>query len=606
MSNHGSGAEERQSNSATNIPTIYGDGDPLAPIPDDLTIPQFFFDAHHPLGGEALHERPPTWFIEDTTGREITSDQLRARVWGLANAMHIRWNFGNDDVVCVFGPNHVDYPVVIWAAHRLGGIMTGANPTYTVDELVYQLQTAGASALFVHPDSLTVGLAAAHAAGIPDNRVVVFDTACEDRDGFVTVDALVKEGLTQPKTWLEPRLKPGEGKTKLALLFFSSGTTGRAKAVMIPHHSVIANVIQMKQHVNRHDAHKPITDKMYAPGDRMLGVVPFYHIYGIVVCMHFFPFIGGTLVIVPKFKFENMLGSIVRFNIGALPLVPPMVVLLCKHPLTKQYDLSSVKITIVGAAPLSAKLTYDLSRVLPNSRIGQGYGMTETCTTFGFQHPFMHVSTPGSAGVMLPGTALRILKADGSWGGYNEPGQLIMTGPSMSIGYYNDPQTTAETYRDGWIYSGDEGYVNEQKELFIIDRIKELIKVRGFQVAPAELEGLLLNHPDVVDACVVSAPDNYSGELPFAFVTLNEATHVRAAEGPIEATHIREAIMKYVAQNTTNYKWLAGVEFVDAVPKNPSGKLLRRLLRDQLRKLIKEGKVTLIQPGTQSKIRTKL
>ncbi|KAI0662181.1 acetyl-CoA synthetase-like protein [Cubamyces menziesii] len=596
MSNHE--LEERsQFKGAKNTPTtIYGDGGPLAPIPDDLTIPQFFFDTHHPLGSEALHERPSAWFIDDTTGREITSDQLRARIWGLANAMHIRWNFGNDDVVCIFGPNHVDYPVVT----------CGANPTYTVDELVYQLKTARASALFVHPDSLPVGLAAAHKAGIPDDHVAVFDIAGKDYVGLLTLGALVMEGLVQPQSWLEPRLKPGEGKTKLALLFFSSGTTGRAKAVMIPHHSVIANVIQMKQHVNRHDANKPTAHKMYAPGDRMLGVVPFYHIYGLVACMHFFPFIGGTVVIVPKFKFDDMLRSIIRFKIDALPLVPPMAVLLCKHPLTRQYDLSCIKITIIGAAPVSAELTHHLSRVLPNSRIGQGYGMTETCTTFGFQHPFMHVGTPGSAGVMLPGTALRILKADGSWGGYNEPGQLIMTGPSMSTGYYNDPQATAETYRDGWIYSGDEGYVNEQKELFIIDRIKELIKVRGFQVAPAELEGLLLNHPDVVDVCVVGAPDSYSGELPFAFVTLNEAMRVRVAKDLAEAQHIREVIMKYVAENTTQYKWLAGVEFVDSVPKNPSGKLLRRLLRDKLRELMKEGKVTLVQPGTQSKMRTKL
>ncbi|KAI0324151.1 acetyl-CoA synthetase-like protein [Cubamyces sp. BRFM 1775] len=604
MSNRKS--EDQQNKSATEPITIYGDGGALAPIPDDLTIPQFFFDTQHPLGGEALHERPPTWFIDEATGREITSDQLRARVWGLANSMHIRWNFGNDDVVCIFGPNHVDYPVVVWAAHRLGGIMTGANPTYTVDELVYQLQTARASALFVHPDSLAVGLTAARTAGIPDDHVVVFDATREGYGGHATVDALVKEGLAQPKTWVELRLKPGEGKTKLALLFFSSGTTGRAKAVMIPHHSVIANVIQMKQHINRHDADKPFAERMYQPGYRMLGLVPFYHIYGMVVCMHYFPFTGGTLVIVPRFNFEHMLRSIVRFKISVLSLVPPMVVLLCKHPLTKQYDLSCVKTTIVGAAPLSAELTHHLSRVLPNSRIGQGYGMTETCTTFGFQHPSMRVSTPGSAGMMIPGTALRILKADGSWGGFNEPGELVMTGPSMSVGYYNDPQATAETYRDGWIYSGDVGYVNEQKELFIIDRIKELIKVRGFQVAPAELEALLLDHPDVVDVCVVGAPDNYSGEVPFAFVALDEATRVRAAEGPVEAQRVREAIMKYVAEKTTRYKWLAGVEFVDVVPKNPSGKLLRRLLRDKLKGLMKEEKVMLVHPGTESRKQAKL
>ncbi|KAI9056330.1 acetyl-CoA synthetase-like protein [Trametes sanguinea] len=584
---------------SSEIPTIYGDGGPLAPIPDDLTIPQFLFDTHHPLGGEGLHLRSPAWFIDDATGREVTGDQLRARTWGLANAMHLRWGIGNNDVVCVYGPNHVDYPVVIWATHRLGGIVTGANPSYTEDELVYQIRTAKATAIFVHPDSLQVGLAAARTAGIPDDRVILFDNV--PGDSHKTVTDLVLDGLAKPRSWVEPRLKPGEGKTKLALLFFSSGTTGRPKAVMIPHYAVIANVIQMKQYADRYDADKPLDQKKYRPGDRMLGVLPFYHIYGIVVSLHYFVFTGGTLVIVGRFNFENMLKSIQRYKIGHLALVPPMIVLLCKHPAVKNYDLRSVKMLTCGAAPLSAELTQQVARLLPNSGIGQGYGMTETCTTFSFPQLFMRVGTPGSAGVLIPGTGLRILKADGTWGGYNETGQLVVTGPSMAIGYLDNPQATAETFKDGWVYTGDEGYVNEKKELFIIDRIKELIKVRGFQVAPAELEGLLLDHPDVADVCVVGAPDEYSGELPFAFIALKEETRARIAKDPKEADRVREDIMKFVMDRKTQYKWLAGIEFVDVVPKNPSGKLLRRLLRDKLKELMKEGKIKLVQPGAKTR-----
>ncbi|KAI0672315.1 acetyl-CoA synthetase-like protein [Trametes maxima] len=559
--------------SKTDIPTVHADGGPLAPIPDDLTIPQFLFDTHHPLGGESLQARSPAWFIEDATGREVTGDQVRARVWGVANAMHIRWNLGDGDVVCVYGPNHIDYPVVIWATHRIGGIVTGANPAYTADELVYQIRTAKATVLFVHPESLKVGLEAARTAGILDSRVIVFDSV--PGDAHNTVHDLVKEGLAQPKRYVEPRLKPGEGKTKLALLFFSSGTTGRPKAVMIPHYAVIANAIQMKQYANTHDAGKPLEKQKYAAGDRMLGILPFYHIYGVVVSLHFFIFSGGTLVIVPRFNFENALKSIQRYKIGHLALVPPMVVLLCKHPAAKNYDLRSVKMTSSGAAPLSAELTNQVARVLANSGIGQGYGMTETCTTVSFPQLFMRVGTPGSAGVLIPGTALRILKPDGSWGGYNEPGQLVVTGPSMAIGYLDNPEATEETFKDGWVYTGDEGFINEKKELFIIDRIKELIKVRGFQVAPAELEGLLLDHPDIADVCVVGAPDDYSGELPFAFIALKDDARARIAQDPQEEQRVREAIMKYVADHKTQYKWLAGIAFVDVVPKNPSGKLLR-------------------------------
>ncbi|RDX52614.1 amp dependent CoA ligase [Lentinus brumalis] len=582
---------------ASNIPTIYGDGGPLAHIPDDVTIPQFFFDQHHPLGGEALYHRNPAYFIEDATGRQVTADEVRARVWGLANALHIRWNFGNNDVACVFGPNHVDYPIVIWGTHRVGGIVTGANPSYTADELVYQIQTAKATLLFLHPDSLQVGLEAARKAGIRDGRVVLFDRV--PGDDHLTVSDLIKEGLLQPKRYVEPRLKPGEGKTKLALLFFSSGTTGRPKAVMIPHYAVIANCIQMKQYADTRDGGKPNDQKLYRSGDVALGVLPFYHIYGIVVSLHFYMFCGISLVIVSRFNFENMLKSIKRYNATHLSLVPPMIVLLCKHPAVKNYDLSNVKMLTSGAAPLSAELTNQVARILKNSGIGQGYGMTETCTTFSFPQLDTRVGTPGSAGRLIPGTALRILKPDGTWGGIGDQGQLVVSGPSMALGYLDNPEATAETFKDGWVYTGDEGYVTEKKDLFIVDRIKELIKVRGFQVAPAELEGHLLDHPDIADVCVVAAPDEYSGELPFAFVSLHEEVRKRVAQDPKEEERIKQSIFKHVSDHKTQYKWLAGIEFIDIVPKNPSGKLLRRLLRDRLREGLAAGRIKLVQPDAK-------
>ncbi|KAI0827403.1 acetyl-CoA synthetase-like protein [Trametes gibbosa] len=580
------------------IPTVDADGSPLAPIPDDVTIPQFVFDTHHPLGGPALHVRPPPWFIEDATGRELTGDQVRARVWGLANAMSLRWNFGNDDVACAYGPNHLDYPILIWAAHRVGGIFTGANPAYTVDELVYQIQTAKASVLFVYPEALKDGLAAARIAGIPDERVILY--AAGSGGTRLSIEDLIAEGLGQPRHWVEPRLQPGEGKTKIALLFFSSGTTGRPKAVMIPHYAVIANAIQMKQYTDMYDKGKPLAQHRYAPGDRALGVLPFYHIYGVVVGLHFYLLCGATIIIVTRFNLEKALKSIVRYKVAHLSLVPPMIVLLCKDPIVKNYDMSSVKMTTSGAAPLSAELTNQLARVLPNSGIGQGYGMTETCTAVSFPQLSMRIGTPGSAGYLLPGTRIRILKADGTWGGVGETGQIIVTGPSMAIGYLDNREATEETFKDGWVYTGDEGYVNDKKELYIVDRIKELIKVRGFQVAPAELEGLLLDHPDVADVCVIGAPDEYSGELPFAFVTPKEDARARIARDPREEDKVREAILTYVTKHKTQYKWLAGVMFIDVVPKNPSGKLLRRLLRDKIKDLMKEGKVKVVAPSSKS------
>ncbi|KAI0356905.1 amp dependent CoA ligase [Trametes cingulata] len=568
---------------------IHADGGPLPPIPDDLTIPQFLLDSHHP-SRPVLRKTQP-WLIDETTGREVGSDELRARTFGLANALKLRYNIGEDDVVCIFGPNHIDYPVAIWAVHRLGGIVTGANPAYTAEELEYQLTATKARLLIAHPGSLPVALDAAKRAQLPADRVLVFDPVEGARN--TDVHALVAEGLEHTQKFVERRLGPGEGKRKLAFLSFSSGTTGRPKAVMIPHHSVLANVIQMAHWTQAKDESRPLEVQRYKPGSRGLAVLPFYHIYGLVVVLHFSLFIGTSLVVVQKFNFEQFLDSIQRYRITHLCLVPPMVVLLCKHPAVKKYDLSSVRMLMSGAAPLSSELTNQLAALLPDCWIGQAYGMTETCTAVAFPQVDRRLGTLGSGGVLLPGCTARVVKPDGSLAALGEPGELIVTGPSMALGYLNNPQATAETFKDGWVVTGDEVYFNERKEIFVVDRIKELIKVRGFQVPPAELEGHLLDHPLVGDVCVVGIPDEYSGELPLAFVVPSAEAQASLKTNPGAEGEIRKAIMKHVSDHKTNYKHLAGVEFIDAIPKNPSGKLLRRFLRDRAKQLRESGKLVI-------------
>ncbi|KAI0325517.1 amp dependent CoA ligase [Cubamyces sp. BRFM 1775] len=568
---------------------IYANGGPLPAIPDDLTIPQFLFDSHHP-SRPVLRQTQP-WLIEESTGREIGSDELRARTFGLANALRIRYEIGEDDVVCVFGPNHFDYPVVIWAVHRLGGIITGANPAYTADELVYQLTTTKARVLVAHPGSLPTALEAAHKAGLPANRVVVFESVPGANN--TTAEELVVQGLEHTQQFVERRLRPGEGKRKLAFLSFSSGTTGRPKAVMIPHHSMIANIIQIAHRAQAKNESRPLDLQRFKPGSRVLAVLPFYHIYGLLIVLHLSLFIGTTVVVVQKFHFEQFLDSIQRYRITHLYVVPPMVVLLCKHPAVQKYDLSSVRMLICGAAPLSSELMTQLIALLPDAWIGQLYGMTELCTIVTFPQMDRRVGTMGSGGVLLPGCIARVVKPDGSLAQLGEAGELVVTSPSVSLGYLNNPEATAETFKDGWVVTGDEVYFNERKEIFVVDRIKELIKVRGFQVPPAELEGHLLDHPDVGDVCVVGIPDEYSGELPFAFVVPSAAAQARIGTDRAAADEVRKAIMKHVADHKANYKHLAGVEFVDAIPKNPSGKLLRRTLRDRAKGMRENGKLTM-------------
>ncbi|GJE94284.1 amp dependent CoA ligase [Phanerochaete sordida] len=560
----------------------------LPDIPDDITLPQFILDSWHPTRPVSTKGNP--MFIDDVTGRAVHLPEVHARTFGLANEMKSRWNVGNDQVVCIFASNHVDYPIAVWAVHRLGGIVTTANPNYTAEELVYQLQLTGACAVISHSGSIEVAEQACRNSGIPPDRLSVLDCPQGYAGTFPTIEDLVQAGISKHPQFVECRLAKGEGKAKIALLSFSSGTTGRPKAVAVPHYAVLANVVQMALH-GRANAMDGASDQ-YQPGQVVLAVVPFYHIYGIIVLMHFYTFLGFTLVVMPRFTLEGMLASIQRHKINHIMVAPPMVVLLAKNPLVRAYDLTSVTLCMSGGAPLSAELTRQYCARLPHSAIGQAYGMTETATALTFPRIDMHVSTPGSGGQLLPGNRCRIVKADGTLATYNEPGELYVTGPTVTLGYYKNEEATRETFvhLDGtsarWVRTGDEVMFNERCEIFVTDRIKEIMKVRGFQVAPAELEGHLLKHPDVDDACVVGVPDEYSGELPLAFIVPSHDANERMKESSSEAEKVKRAIMKHVEDHKVYYKRLAGgVYFVDSIPKNPSGKLLRRFLRDTAKEI---------------------
>ncbi|KAF9005400.1 hypothetical protein BDQ17DRAFT_346070 [Cyathus striatus] len=243
---------------------------------------------------------------------------------------------------------------------------------------------------------------------------------------------------------------------------------------------------------------------------------------------------------------------------------------------------------MIGAAPVSQEVQEQLDRVFPTAQIGQAYGMTEMTTVLAMVGPMQMRGPLGSGGRLLPGVQARVLKPDGNEASYGEPGELVVRGPSAALGYFNNQKATRETFVDGWVYTGDEVIITHDKEVFVFDRLKEFIKVRGFQVAPAELEGCLLDHPDVIDTCVVGVPDSYSGELPLAFVVLSADAVSRVSRNPRVADMILESILQHVANRKARYKRLTGgVYFTDTIPKNGSGKLLRRILRDKARELLK-------------------
>ncbi|KAF8315906.1 phenylacetyl-CoA ligase [Clavulina sp. PMI_390] len=566
---------------------------PLLPdhLRDDVTIPQFFLDSQHPLRPHRQPNNP--WLIDNGTGRSYNQEEVRERVFGLANALSSIYGINE----CFFA----DYPVALWAVHRLGAIVSCANPAYTASELEYQLRTTKAKFIISHASSLDAAIAATGALGLPPTAP----------RSLPTIQSLIERGLSDLNTkgphFVERKLGKGEAKTKVALLSFSSGTTGRPKAVAISHYNVISNVIQHGAAWRTNDPTLAWEDQRVRDGDVATGVLPMFHIFGLVVVLHVHVFMGVPLVVFPRYSFPEFLDAIVKRRITHLYVVPPQLIDLLKRPETRQHNLSHIRCILVGAAPFSSTTVHEIRRLLPGVDLGQGYGMTETSTAV-TMWPLSQrgKATAGSTGQLVPGWEAKVVKtpADDVTGaieelaGYDEPGELYVRGPSNALRYEGNAIATKETFLPGgWVRTGDQVRIAPNGDVFVVDRLKEVLKVKGNQVAPAELEGHLLGHPDVRDACVVGVPDEYAGELPFAFIALQPRplkkiqSATGSARSEIEAA-TKHSIGKWVEDHKIKYKWLAGgIAFVDAIPKNPSGKLLRRLLKDEARRIKQESDI---------------
>jgi acyl-CoA synthetase (AMP-forming)/AMP-acid ligase II len=307
--------------------------------------------------------------------------------------------------------------------------------------------------------------------------------------------------------------------------------------------------------------------------DTIIGILPFYHIYGMVVIMNMSLVRGATIVTMPRFDLEQFLQLLEKHQITRANLVPPILLALAKHPLVANYDLSSIIEILSGAAPLSAELGDAVAERL-NCNVIQGYGMTETSPVTHVCPNFPGMVKRASVGPALPNTAVKVIDIkNGQALGPNEEGEIWIHGPQVMKGYLNNPDATAATVdNEGWIHTGDIGYVDDDGYTFIVDRLKELIKYKGFQVAPAELEGLLLTNPIIADAAVIPSPDEEAGEIPKAFIVLKPGVESSADE-----------IMAWVAERVSPQKKIRAVQFVDTVPKSASGKILRRVLVEQER-----------------------
>ncbi|KAJ3545731.1 hypothetical protein NM208_g2376 [Fusarium decemcellulare] len=520
------------------------------------------------------------------TGRTYTVTELfqRSEYVGRSLAKRLGWKVNEgtpwDKVIGIFSLNTIDFVTAIYGAHRLSGIVTPANAAYSVAELSHQLKSSGAKALITCVPLMDTALKAAEAAGIPAEHIFIFDIPGAQVDMTViqqTLETLVKEGSGLPE--LDPLVwVKGQGARQPAFLCYSSGTSGLPKAVMISHYNVISNVLQHATYESLGRQRKGVTTQAVS------GFLPFSLIYGLVIASHTSTWRGDEVIVLPKFELRAFLASIQRFKIRQLLLVPPVIIqLLQMRDICAEYELSSVQFLYSGAAPLGEETIRDIQSIYPDWTIGQAYGMTETATVV--SSPSEHDIFNKASGSLLPGVKAKIIDMEG-----NEitrcdvSGELLVQAPSVTLGYLNNEKATAETFifdKDGrWIRTGDEALItlapSGNEHLVIVDRIKELIKVKGHQVAPAELEAHILAHPAVSDCAVIQVPDDRAGEVPKAFVVRTSSAKA------IAEVDLAEQIARHVAVHKASYKQLkGGVEFLDSIPKSPSGKILRRLLRDR-------------------------
>ncbi len=479
--------------------------------------------------------------LDGPTGRSYTYGQLAGMVASFAGGLAVR-GLGPGDTIALMAPNIPEYAVVFHGAAVAGVAVSTINPTYTAEEVRFQLQDSASKLL------VTIGM--------------FVDTAKEAADGTDVSDIVVLGDApagTVPFTDVlgEPISQvPVDVESQIVVLPYSSGTTGLPKGVMLTHRNLVANLCQIEGGLEVED------------GEIALAVLPFFHIYGMQVLMNGLLAAGSTIITVPRFDLEQVLQIIQDRKVTRFFAVPPIVLAFAKHPMVDQYDLSSLRQVFSGAAPLSAELALEAG-----DRIGcevvQGYGMTE-------MSPVSHLTPiggfkPGTCGVTVPNAECRIVSPET---GEDQPvggeGELWVRGPMVMAGYLNNPEATAVTVDvDGWLHTGDVGVIDTDGHLTIVDRVKELIKFKGFQVAPAELEALLLTHPAVADAAVIGVPDEEAGEIPKAFVVLKPGQEVTESD-----------ITEFTRGHVATYKVIHHVEFAEAIPKSASGKILRRLLRD--------------------------
>jgi acyl-CoA synthetase (AMP-forming)/AMP-acid ligase II len=494
-----------------------------------------------------------TALIDTSCDRRFTFGEYGSLVESLAHGL-ISAGLAPGEVVAIFLPNSWEFAIAYHAATLAGGIPTLLNPAYREREIRYQLENSGA--VFLISDAPL--LENVNLANLPALRRVF--TTRHECAGCEEFASLLRPALSNASAkFPDPR---EDSRLSIAALPYSSGTTGLPKGVMLSHHNLVANVYQVLG---------PNAASL-TPDDIMLCFLPLYHIYGLTVALTLSLTLGSTLVLVPRFDLQKLCALLVQEGVTMMPMVPPAINALCQAVeagiFPKNHKVRWIK---SGAAPLAPELARRLTD-LTGIPVNQGYGMTEASpvTHVGYVAP-PEMNRPASVGQPLALTECKIVDLAGNEVAPGEQGELAMRGPQIMLGYWKELQATAVALRDGWYFSGDIVRTDADGFYYVLDRSKEMIKYKGFPVAPAEVEAVLLEHSAVRDCGVVAKPDLAAGEIPCAFVVLREGFTPSAA--------LETELCGFVADRLARHKQPREIRFVDVVPRTPSGKILRRELR---------------------------
>ncbi|KAI4706676.1 hypothetical protein J4E89_008743 [Alternaria sp. Ai002NY15] len=520
-------------------------------------------------------ERPDREYPDDhdvASGRKLTYSDLRSTAETFGKGLQEQWRWRKGDVLAIMTPNDIDVAPATFGALLAAGVVCPLNFMYTVDELVSQLTSSKAKGLLTNLVCLEVACEAASKVGLPLDRILLVGDG--KTSGSVRhFSSLKSASVSMNRVKIDP-------KEDLAYLVYSSGTTGEPKGVMLTHENVVANSIQATT-ANGYNTNWKT--------DTGIGFLPMYHIYGklnefaikhalinagIATLLLNTIFYGVTNHIMSGFDLKRFCETVDKEKVTIAYIVPPVALALAKAPIVDQYNLTSLRDLHSSAAPIPVEIITAIHKRL-GAQILQVYGMSEAAPAVSVQRIETWTTALGTSGCLLPSMSAKVVN-DGKEMGIGEEGELCLKGPNIFKGYYNNSQATAAAFdAEGWYHTGDVAKFDEHGNLYITDRVKELIKYNGFQVAPAQLEALLIGHPAVADVAVIGVYDESKvTELPRAYIVV--------AAGYKGDEKLEEELRSWFNERVSPHKKLrGGIRFVEAIPKSNAGKILRRILAEQ-------------------------